>query len=77
MSIKIDRSKLKHAITGREYKLIQIKDLYPPYWDEGMDFYPKYRPGYKNPNKLIERYQVRMYKTWKHTRNKQYKNIDK
>lgn len=44
-----------------------------PYWDDGLVFYPKYRKGYKNSNKRILNYQRRMYRTWKHNREHQWK----
>lgn len=45
----------------------------PPYWDEGIMLYPKYRPGFKNSNKQLMSYKVRMYKTWKYNRKTQWK----
>lgn len=58
---------------ARVLRIKLFKTLYPPYWDDGMIFYPKYRRGYKNPNKYIQSYQIRMYKTWKHNRKQQWK----
>jgi len=60
------------TICRKEYK-VETKRLKDRYWDEGINFYPKYRKGFKNPNKGIMSYQVRMYKTWKHNRENQYK----
>ena len=31
--------------------------------NEGINFYPKYKKGFKNPKKTIMSYQIRMYKT--------------
>jgi len=62
----------KTTMCRKEYK-VESKCLRERYWDEGINFYPKYRRGFKNPNKVIMSYQVRMYKTWKHNRKKQRK----
>ena len=72
MSKNNNRAKLNKAQDGRTYKLLLFDELYPPYWDEGTIFYPRYRKGFKNPNKSIYSYQVRMYKTWKHNRKTQW-----
>jgi hypothetical protein len=61
------------TIYRKEYK-VESRDLKERYCDEGVTFYPLYRKGFKNPNKTIMSYQVRMYKTWKHNRIKQYRN---
>jgi len=61
----------KTTTCRKEYKVV-TNFRCEPYWDEGINFYPQYRRGYKNPNKRIMSYQVRMYKTWKHTRKKQW-----
>lgn len=73
MSKKTNRAYLNKAENGRVYHIMLLKDLYPPYWDEGTRYYPKYRPGYKNSKKQILSFQVRMYKTWKHNRKMQWK----
>lgn len=73
MSIHQVRSKLKFARNNNEYRKLLLKVEYPPYWDEGLNFYPRYRRGFKNSNKEIEHYQVRMYRTWKYNRKTQYK----
>ena len=59
------------TIHNKEYNIV-TKDQ-DPYPDEGVNFYPKYRRGFKNKNKRIMSYQVRMYRTWKHNRKTQYK----
>lgn len=58
----------------REYKIITSSYYGDAYYDEYTNYYPKYRHGYKNPIKRIMSYQVRMYKTWKHNREKQWKS---
>lgn len=61
MSQKTNRSYLNKAQTQREYKYRLLRDLYPPYWDDGWNF-KKGHPSDK----------YRSYKTWKHSRNKQW-----
>ena len=63
----------KTTTCRKEYKIVTNYSIREPYWDEGINFYPKYRRGYKNPGKRIMSYQVRMYKTWKHNRKTQWK----
>jgi len=74
MSIHQSRAKLNKALNGREYRRILMDELYPLYWDEGTNFYPRYRRGFKNSGKQIEHYQVRQYRTWKYNRKTQWKN---
>lgn len=74
MSKNYNRAKYNKGFDRRGYKILLNDDLFPPYWDEGIYFHPKYRRGYKNPNKTIYSYQKRMYKTWKHNRKTQWKN---
>lgn len=63
------------ASFNRIYKIKNIfKKYYPPYWDEGLRYYPKYRPGRTNPHKRLLSYQVRMYRSWKHNRKPKFKN---
>ena len=64
--------KAKTTMYRKEYNVATRND--DPYWDECITFYPKYRRGFKNSNKTIMSYQVRMYKTWKHNRKNQWKN---
>jgi hypothetical protein len=62
----------KTTMYRKEYK-VETQGLRDWYWSEGINFYPKYRKGFKNPKKTIMSYQIRMYKTWKHNRKKQWK----
>ena len=64
---------IKTTIHRREYRILFLKEEFPPYWDEGLNFYPIWRRGCKNPHKQIMSYQRRMYKTWKHNRKTQWK----
>jgi hypothetical protein len=57
----------------REYHILFLKKWNDPYSDEGVNFYPKYKRGYKNPHKQIYAYQRRMYRTWKYNRKRQWK----
>lgn len=73
MSTNRNRSKLTKAVTNNEYHKMWLKILYDPYWDEGIIFYPRWRKGFKNPNKQLMSFQLRMYRTWKHNRKTQWK----
>ena len=73
MSINRNRAKLKLAQTSREYNVSLFRELYPPYWDDGVMFYPIYKPGYINPNKRILSSQMRAYRSWKYNRKTQWK----
>ena len=74
MSVNYNRAPLKNCTTRREYKIKWMKAEYPPYWDEGLYLYPKWRRGYKNPNKYIFNGQRRCWRTWKYNRKTQWKN---
>ena len=76
MSINRNRTRYNQVQTSREYCIESMREEYPPYWDDGINFYPQYRRGFKNPNKRIQAHHMRMYKTWKHNRNKQWKTIN-
>lgn len=59
------KSKISKTTTSRlEYKVLTrcLKDLY---WCEGITFYPITRKGFKNSNRQLMSYQIRMYKNWK------------
>jgi hypothetical protein len=73
MSKKRNRAKLNKAKTSRVYNLIMFRELYPPYYEEGIMFYPKYRAGFKNTNRRLPKCKIREYRTWKHNRKTQYK----
>ena len=61
----------KNTTNRRVYKILNYG--LDPYWDEGINFYPKYKPGRHQCRPKLMSYQIRMYKTWKHNRNTQYK----
>lgn len=73
MSKNRNRGKLDKSNNNHEYKILWLKEEFPMYWDEGVNFHPRNRKGFKNSNKQIMSYQVRMYKTWKHNRQTQWK----
>ena len=76
MSINKNRQKLNKAEDGKTYHKLWINELYPMYWDEGVNFYPRYRRGFKSPcrkQRQLRRYEQRMYRSWKHNRKTQYK----
>lgn len=62
---------LKTTTDSRTYNRICLKKRFPIYYDEGWGYY--YPKGYKRKKKFLLPYQVRMYKTWKHNRNTQWK----
>lgn len=67
------KSEVARTTTSRKEYKIETQGLKDPYWDDGVNFYPEYRKGFKNPNKRLMSYQIRMYKTWKHNRKTQWK----
>ena len=76
MSVNRNRSKTKMVCDNHSYRLINLNEEFPPYWDEGINFYSRHN-RICNDNlykKRIMSYQRRMYRTWKHNRNTQYKN---
>lgn len=73
MSINRNRTRYNQVQTSREYRIKWLKEEYPTYWDEGMKFYPRHRRGFKNSNKCIQAYHIRMYRTWKYNRKTQWK----
>lgn len=60
MSINKNRKKYNKAFNNSEYKKMLLRELYPPYWDDGIiyGYYPM---------------KIRMYRTWKHNRKTQWK----
>jgi hypothetical protein len=73
MSKNRNRSRLNKSTIGREYNILLINDLYPIYWDEGILMYPQTRFGFKNPNKRLMKFEIRMYRSWKHNRKTQWR----
>ena len=71
------KSKIARTTIYRKEYNVETRDLKDRYWYEGISFYPLYRRGFKNSNKRIMSYQIRMYKSWKHNRKKQYKRTKK
>ena len=63
MSVNHNRAKFNKAEDGRTYRLLKLREMYPPYWDG--DYNWKYGDF---PNHV-----ARSYKTWKHTRKTQWK----
>ena len=74
MSVNYNRALLNKAKTRREYKKLKSKWDYSIYWDEGITFYPKRNRGTHHPWPKLFSYQIRMYRTWKHSRKTQWKN---
>lgn len=75
MSINhLTRQKLETTYDRRYYKIVNYE--LDPYWDEGLSFYPTpSKMTRKWKKKRILSYQVRMYRTWKHNRVHQWKEI--
>lgn len=73
MSQRTNRAKLKKAEDNHTYRIIWLKFEFPRYWEEGINFHPVYRRGFKNPNKFLQHYQVREYRTWKYNRKTRWK----
>lgn len=73
MSKNRNRAKLNKAFNTKQYHILWLNENYPPYWDDGIRSYPLYRKGFKNPNKFLFKYQVRMYRTWKYNRKTRWK----
>ena len=81
MSINRNRAKLNKAKNSTTYKKILNDYLYPPYYDEGVNFHyrrTKYSiEGSKNysswSRKEITHFKFRMYRTWKYNRKTQWK----
>jgi hypothetical protein len=74
MSINYNRAHTKKCVTRKEYLRKQVNLDYPPYWDEGISFYPRKNRGTNYAYPKLYSYQIRMYRTWKHNRRKQWKN---
>lgn len=73
MSAKTNRAALSKVQTEKEYQVLRLNKMYPPYWDDGVVFYPQYKAGKINPHKRIMNFQRRMYRTWKYNRKTKWK----
>jgi hypothetical protein len=62
MSVNTNRMKLNKATCSKDYRVIWLKEEFPPYWDEGLNF--------KKGHSSIK---YRSYKTWKYNRRTQWK----
>jgi hypothetical protein len=69
------KSKVARATMSRKVYNIVSRGLDDPYWDEGIMFYPRRNRGTNHCHPQLMSYQVRMYKTWKHNRKHQWKDI--
>lgn len=72
MSKKYKR--LKTTTNSREYK--SIRRYVDHYWDECIAFYPRHNRGTNTVMPKLMKFQVRMYRTWKHNRKTQWKSIE-
>jgi chromosome segregation and condensation protein ScpB len=62
--------KVKSTLYRLEYK-VESQGLKIRFWDEGYNYYIKRRN--KNTIRYLLKYQVRMYRTWKHNRKTKWK----
>jgi len=58
--MSINRDRYKKAINNKEYRVMFLNDLYPPYCEEGCEA----GHGY---------FKYREYRSWKHNRKTQHK----
>lgn len=64
---------IEHTTNRREFKILTTVEQ-DCYFDEGWHYHSTYHTrGAKKHNKEILPYQVRMYRTWKYNRKKQWK----
>lgn len=63
-------TRAKLTTDSRTYKIITTMDS-DPYWDEGIVYYTS--KGLRNRYKGIEKYEYRMYRSWKYNRKTQWK----
>lgn len=75
MSTNRSRAAFNKAHNSREYQIMVLNEIYPPYWDEGINFHPRWKRGCVNPNKVLMAHEVREYRSWKYNRKTQYKQI--
>lgn len=73
MSKNRNRAKLNKANNNVDYNKFLLKMLYPTYWEENYNLFPRWRAGHERPKKQILSHQKRRYKTWKHNRKTQWK----
>jgi hypothetical protein len=62
MSINVNRAKFNKETCSKDYKRILLDELYPMYWDEGLNFIHGHSAS-----------KYRSHKTWKYNRKTQYK----
>jgi hypothetical protein len=76
MSKNTNRAYLNKAEDGHSYKVLLLKELYPPYYDEAWSYhFPSLGPSWSNKwsKKAIFRHKYREYRTWKYNRKTQWK----
>jgi len=64
------------ALTNTSNRSIYRKNLIKeddPYWDECVAFYPQYNWGTNAPNKRLQKWEQRKFRTWKYNRTTQWK----
>lgn len=76
MSKNTNRAFLNKAEDGHSYKVLLLKHLYPPYYDEGGNYhYPSLGPSWAKRwhKKAIFHQKYREYRTWKYNRKTRWK----
>jgi hypothetical protein len=74
MRTNLTRQKSKYVTDNHSYMVINYKEIYPPYYDDG--YMGHYSKGWKThrKRKVITHYQYRAFRTWKHNRKHQWKD---
>jgi len=62
MSKKTNRAKLNKATSNHEYRILWLKEEFPPYYDEGWNW----KTNISNQDR-------RAFRSWKHNRKTQWK----
>ena len=73
MSVNFNRSKGKGITDNHTFRVKAVLDL-DRYWDDYTTYYPKRNRGTHHCYPQLYSYQIRMYRTWKHSRKTQWKN---
>jgi hypothetical protein len=67
------RNKIARTTMYRNEYNREARGLRDKWWCEGIIFYPIKRKGFKNSKRRLMKFQIRMYRTWKHNRKTQWK----
>lgn len=67
------KESLKDLTDARAIRILYLRELYPPYYDEGWNYRIRGKMTLKKWRSAITGYEYRMYRTWKYNRKTQYK----